>query len=580
MAKCSQIRRAGRFTSPTASSPTPSLPGPSERQAKFRTLANSVFWGLIIPASAVGQSVEERIELGVGWNAVWFNVAPEPNDLVSFLASQVPPLDCQSVWTFEPNRVITADPAADPPGRWLFYDKGTPPALQSLRNVQGHRAYLFKMNVGGTLRLFGRPVIRSHAFSGRVSNPFGAMSNSPGSVLTFEGFFAHPNATGKIVSGGTPIGHDIFAFADGELVRRKLIDAITPNKAYWLNTVQDFGYAGPLDVTSSANGLSFGRSTAIRTLTIDVPSSPIKRTVTIQAHSCLGLNGGDCGATAEGVEWLEFRVASSSPVPEWRPLASGLDVLAPAGTTKINLELRARRATVSAVAGTTSGSPILPPLVIDIADDQGSRIIIPSDVQVEPVFGLWAGKAVLTRVSVHPGIQNVPIDDAEAIPIEMSLILDLPDPIKAAAGTVPKLLDTVTVQTFRDGRSLQRRFSSVLIDRPVILAADGGDPIDPLGTRGTLRGSLRILPEDPLNPYRHRYNPEHRKGYEINRDITMIFDAGDESIIEQLSGLDGTFGPQRLYGFYSEVITGLSAGPITIQGGFRLERIRGGAVTP
>ncbi len=536
----------------------------------------TVAWLALIPPVALCQPVEETIELNAGWNAVWINVEPEPNDLLQFLALQEPPLGCQSVWTFEPNRDVTADPATATPGRWLMYDKGTPAELQTLQTLQGGRAYLINANVGGAMRISGRPVVRAFGFTGRVSNLFGAMSDVSAGLLTFEKFFSHPNATGKIFSGGAPIKHDIFSLSAGNLVRRQVTAAIDRNEAYWLNVVQDFAYAGPLDVTSSANGLSFGRTTAVRTLSIDVPSSLAARAVMIRARPCLELGGGECSVTVGGIDWLEYRVPSSSPIPEWLPLTSGLDVVVPPGTTRITVELRARRALLSAVATVAGGEATLPPLVVDVTDDQGSRVVIPSDVQVEPVYGLWAGRAILERVSVHPSIQDLPLEDAVATPLEMSLILDLPSP----GGGAPLLMDAITIATFRDGRTLQRRFTSVLLDRPVVLTEDAGDPIDPLGLNGTLHGALHILPEDPLNPYRHRYHPEHRKGYEVNRDITITFNPGESSIVEQLAGLDGTFGPQRISGVYTEVITGLSQQSVTVQGNFRLERVRGAGLNP
>ena len=99
----------------------------------------------------------------------------------------------------------------------------------------------------------------------------------------------------------------------------------------------------------------------------------------------------------------------------------------------------------------------------------------------------------------------------------MTLLLELPDPSVARGGSPPRLLDTVSLATFRDGRSFLRKFTSILFDRPVTLVADAADPLDPFGATGTLRGTLSIHAEDSLNPYRHRYNPEHRKGYEITR---------------------------------------------------------------
>ncbi len=525
---------------------------------------------------AEAQLVSEEIQLQSGWNAVWFNVAPQPSEIVDFLATQPPPLDCQAVWTFEPTPGAALDPAVGGPGRWLVYDRDTPPALRTLRTLQGHRAYFIKVNVGGTLQLSGEPVIRPFSFSGRISNLFGAMSDPLGGPLTFEEFFAHPSAAGKIVSGGAPLKHDIFSMSGGQLVRRTITDPIALNAAYWIKVGQDFSYAGPLDVTSSANGASFGSSTAIQTLSIDVPSSPAGRTVSVQARPCVELDGGDCAVAAAGVEWLEYRDPAAFPIPEWHPLFIGLDVLVAPGVTKITLDLRAKRSTPAATA-TAGGEPILPPLVIDVTDDQGARAVVTASVEVQPVFGLWAGRAELTRVSAHPTVQDIPLDQAAAAPLGMTLILDLPSPSEVAGGAVAALLDTVTIQTFRDGRTLQRRLSSVLFDRPVTMVVDGADPLDALGASGTLRATLHLAPDDPLNPYRHRYNPEHRRGYDITRDITIKLEPQAESISDQLSGLDGTFGPHRLTGQYTEVITGMTEQAITVQGKFRMERIDAGA---
>lgn len=379
-------------------------------------------------SSAEAALVGETIQLQSGWNAVCFNVEPEPSEITAFLASQAPPLDCQAVWTFEPSRNVTLDPAVDAPGRWFFYDKSVPSALHTLRTLQGRRAYLFKVNVGGPLRLSGSPVIRPIAFSGRVSNLIGAMSDPFGPALTFEKFFTHPSAAGKVVAGSVPLRHDIFSITDTGFSRGRLIDPIEPNRAYWINVVQDFQYAGPLDATASANGLSFGRGAALRTLVIDLPASPAARTVNVRARPCTELDGADCFASGVGADWLEYRVTSTSPVPEWQPLTNGLDVLVPAGATKLSLELRAKRTAVAAVPRGGDGSATLPPLTVEVTDGEGSLTLIPADVEVEPVFGLWAGKAVLTKVGVHPSIQDAPFEQAAAPPLVMTLMLDLPAP--------------------------------------------------------------------------------------------------------------------------------------------------------
>jgi len=500
------------------------------------------------------------------------NIEPEPNDLVELLAQQPPPLDCRAVWTFEPNRDVSSS-TNGVAGRWFFYDRDVPTVLHTLRTLQGQRAYLINVDVAGQLQVTGRPVIRATQFNSRVSNLFGALVDASGGPLTFQEYFAHPTAAGKLRLSGVPPKRDIFSVVGQDLVRRQFADAIEPNQAYWVNVVDDFEYAGPLDVRTSANGLSFGRNTALRTLHIEVPASSTGRTLSVQARPCADLSGGACGGRAVGDDWLEYRDPASGFPGSWQPLAGGLTLVVPPDATQVDLDVRPQRAGAALTAKANRGSAVPPPLVVDIQDDQGDRAVIPADVTLEPVFGRWVGRAELTHVSTHPSVQDLPLEDAEAVPIGMTLLLDLPTPTAKASGVLPQLLDSVTVQTFRDGRPLQRRFTSILFDRPVDLIEDAGDPIDPFGTTGTLHGTLHILPEDPLNPYRHRYNPEHRKGYDITREITVKLQVQAPTNADENSGLDGTMGPQRLTGVYTEVITGMTNDSITVQGTFQLERL-------
>ncbi len=532
--------------------------------------------------AAPAQLVTESIDLQAGWNAVWLNLQPEPNTVDEILAAQSPPLDYQAIWTLVEKGAATAVNDGDATGRWLFHDRDVPPNISTLRVLHGHRGYLIHMRSAGQLHLAGRPVIRSHQFSSRTANLFGALTDPTSGILSFEQFFSHPKAIGKVRAGGTPVKHDVFAMSANSLVRKNLTDAILPNTAYWVNVVQDFEYAGPLDLTSTSNGLSFGRTTALRTLSIGVPFSASARTVTLEALPCAALAAnGACSAGAGAVDWLEFRDSGPLELPTWQPLAAGAVVQVPPGLTQVEVQLRARRAELATSARNRGGgtSPVDFPLVIDVKDDVGTRAVLAANVSIEPVFGRWIGRATLTRVSAHPAIQPLPLDQAEAPQLEMTLLLELPDPTAAQGGASPQLLDSMTVDTFRDGRPLARRFTTVLFDRPVVLTEDAGDPLDPLGASGTLHGTLPITPEDPLNPYRHRYHPEHRKGYDITRDITIKIESQQDRLTEELAGLDGTFGSQRLRGQYTEVITGISAQPITVQGTFQLDRVPGSSNT-
>lgn len=534
-------------------------------------------------ATAVGkaQLVTESIDLDRGWNAVWLNVEPEPNDVATLLANQPPPLDCQAVWVFDPTPTGSTSALANAPDRWFAYDKSLPAELQSLHVLHGHQACFIKVNEPGRLVVSGRPVVRHSSFTSHSSNLFGVLTDPTVGPLTFEAYFSLPGVIGKIRPGAQPNQHDLFALEGGTLVRRSLFDPIAPNRAYWVNVVQDFAFGGPVDVTPAGNGLSFGRTTALTTLSIAVPSVPASRTLSLRAKSCVSLGGEACPTGATGEAWLEYRDDSGGGLPVWRSLADGVVLTVPPNTARVALTLRARRALASETGGIAADGSLntLPPVVIDISDDQGSRALVSADVSVEPIFGQWVGRAHLTKVSTHPALQDLPLDQAEVIPMDMTLILDLPGADEQAGGAMPRLLDSIAFQTFRDGRTMQRRFTSVLFDRPMVLVGDQGDPVDPLGATGTLRGTLHIAPDDPLNPYRHRYNAEHRLGYDITRDITIEIRPLEDSVSDELAGLDGTFGPHRLTGRYTEVITGVTADPITVQGDFRLDRFEGQPVS-
>lgn len=542
------------------------------RMHRSLIVASIVVAAALNPASA--QPVTETIDLQTGWNAVWVNLDPQPNTLNEILAAQSPVLDYQAFWTFEANTSPSIAINGGTNGRWFFHDRDIPPDLSTLRVLYGHRAYLIHMRSAGQLRLTGRPLVRSTRFTSLSANLFGALTDNSAGPLSFEEYFFHPKSAGKVRTSGTPSAHDLFGLLGDTLVRKNLTDAIGSNEAYWVNVVQDFEYPGPLDLTSASNGIAFGRNTSLRTLSIEVPSSPSARTLTISALSCTALSpGAACSASGDNVDWLEFKVSGPLDPPIWQPLAAGAAIVVPPGATRVELDLRARRAALTTAArhrrGGTSTATF--PLVINVTDGLGSRTVLAASVSIEPVFGRWVGRALLTHVSAHPIIQTIPLGQAEAPPLSMTLLLDLPDP--SAAGTTPRLLDFASVDSFLDGRSIVKTYSSVLFDRPVDLAPDAGDPLDPFGGTGTLHGTIHILPDDPLNPYRHRYNPEHRRGYDITRQITIKLEPTPPNAADLLAGLDGTFGPHRLTGRYTEVITGITENPITVQGFLQLERL-------
>jgi hypothetical protein len=178
--------------------------------------------------------------------------------------------------------------------------------------------------------------------------------------------------------------------------------------------------------------------------------------------------------------------------------------------------------------------------------------------------GLWLGEAVLGEVE-RPPFHGGGLAPAPGLPL--SIILEV-----RGAGS-PRLLPCLEVAAQRDGRQRTYRLEAVLFHAPVdlsgTLAADG--------TGGVLTGAVRLSPEHALNPYRHRYHPEHGSGYDLLRSIRLSFEAqappapGAESSIATVGVLGGV---------YEEELTGLSPEPIRVRGTFRLRQIPEGAAVP
>jgi hypothetical protein len=147
----------------------------------------------------------------------------------------------------------------------------------------------------------------------------------------------------------------------------------------------------------------------------------------------------------------------------------------------------------------------------------------------------------------------------------MSLILAIPGP--DTPGESIRLLDKEFVQVDRDGRTLDYTYNPVLFHEPVELTGS---------MAGNLIGATTINADHPLNPYRHRYHPEHGTGYAVKRDIVVTLtdpEDGDPDPLHQALGLDESVGDNELVGEYSETITGLSVEPIIVSGTFKLHRL-------
>ena len=92
----------------------------------------------------------------------------------------------------------------------------------------------------------------------------------------------------------------------------------------------------------------------------------------------------------------------------------------------------------------------------------------------------------------------------------------------------------------------------------------------------SLTGTIYLGADHPTNPFRHKWNPMHRHGFAITRELTVHFDSASSSNALNLAG----FGVDRITGSYREEISGLhkplgsnqDIGLIT-EGTIKLERV-------
>jgi hypothetical protein len=130
--------------------------------------------------------------------------------------------------------------------------------------------------------------------------------------------------------------------------------------------------------------------------------------------------------------------------------------------------------------------------------------------------------------------------------------------------------------SLRDGTVSGRRYSSAAFSfrDPILMSGTGAFG----ATNATFSCTVPLGFDDPLNPFKHRYHPDHnnlddtytvsvRECPDVTRQVSLQFSAQDT----ENTTLAG-WGDNEVGGIYSETITGLHKNPIVAQGYFWLYR--------
>jgi hypothetical protein len=131
--------------------------------------------------------------------------------------------------------------------------------------------------------------------------------------------------------------------------------------------------------------------------------------------------------------------------------------------------------------------------------------------------------------------------------------------------TRPELIPNYQGVISRGGKLVGIRYGTVAYDfENTSLPLLGGVSPD-----GSCLGRIALSKSSPTNPYRHKYHPDHRSGFNIVRQITFQFDGEPGDPWQEAPG----YGMVRLTGTYRETVVGLHKIPLHAEGTLQLERI-------
>ena len=573
---------------------------------------------------AHAQWVQQQIVLRPGWNAVFLEVDPTPEECDALFAG----LPIESVWDWnrsadspqfvqDPNTLIPGAPG------WLtWFPAAHPLASQaSLFALRDGRPYLIKLADNApaiTWTVTGKPSTRG-------------ISWQPGGV-NFVGFRVAANATqtfANLFAGETNlVGQPVYRLGSTgvwEPIANAGATGPKSGEGYWIRCKGPATRSALIEIApGSRRGLIFGQNASEQNLQV-VNKTTSARTVFIRLLPSATPPAGE-PPLAGGVP-VEYRDANFSQAEfDWKPLTGTLSFpLSPGSEWNVRLAVR-RSGLTAAPAGSEFQS------LLEVTDDLGTRWIVP--VRVEPAessvvsnsssglnsqssppithtsAGLWMGEAVVNAVSqpAHPGdpILTRPaggqfqfrlivhVDAAGTARLLQHVFLVrkpptfVPDPenpgfemVDQPARTIAVTNEELIPQLIGTGEVIGRRASSAAFGFKEPLALGGGT----FGAN-TLTGVLTLDYDHPLNPFKHLYHPDHnnlderfeqklsegKEAFTVTRSVSLAFSATDPLGLNPPS-----WGDTEVGGTYRETITGLHRTAIRISGNFRLVRVSSAA---
>ena len=542
----------------------------------------------------------QKIDLRPGWNAVFLEVHPRDN-ICDVVFAGVP---VKSVWAWN-RRFTTAQYVRDPSTllpeqpEWLTYFPTDSPNsfLTDLYAVYGGRCYLIELggDAPASVVLWGSTVVRKKKWMSNSFNLAG-FHVDPAKSPTFGNYFKSAESFSK------KIFYSLSTSGKWEKITNADSAMLKYGEAYWIYCDGQSDFSGPFMVEcDSRNGLQYSSISTEQILRLNNKSSSPK-TVTLKLKSS---NRPSRRNPDKSLLPVAGDVALSYlKILDWEPLEKPLTLIVDAESER-GVRLAVRRAAMSKALTPDSTFES----VLEVSDGEGIVYHVPVSAQKNASnAGLWVGTVVLNGVSEASNTNDPLTPRPTASEMQFRLILHLDDGDPSVTHLLKEVMMMQVQTTFTTNDS-----GNTIIDTPsryVLLTDDskipeyelvsmqGGKVVgrrisspvfafsSPMALTGTfsnkLDGTISMDYDDPLNPFVHRYHPDHnnmderykdmlsegKESFTFFRAITLEFTATDP---EQLDLPN--WGYDIIGGIYKEKISGVHQNDIYVQGTFRLTKV-------
>jgi hypothetical protein len=508
------------------------------------------FFFVLSSSGAQGATVQQSVTLKGGWNAVFLEVQPpDPDPAVVFAG--VP--DLLSVWAWNPRTspveyIQNPDLMVPEEPYMMAYFPGQP-LITNLHAIYGEIAYLIHRDGGAGDHIWnisGEPTIPYIEWKADSFNFVGFHLEQGSEPLFFDFFSASPSHDGQ----------EIYVLDNATSSWVQVIspsDQMKQGEAFWVYCRGHSQFTGPLAVQLEiSTGLVFGKKLLEQNVHL-LNHSDSEKPVTVTV------------STAD--PQLHYYVFDPAiPIRDWIDMFSQPpSAYSVAAGGSENLLLGVLRAGIPPDQVRTANLEVT---------DGDMRILLPVSVTGVSYAGLWVGEATIRMVSQPHSVDPLTLKDTGS-EFSIRLIVHLDDGGQARLlREVVQLwnedtssyvlvanesrLGEFTPGALRDGQPVGRRISTAAFGFSGPVDMIGQFALCPEPCSDSLGATVGLPWDDPTNPFRHQYHPDHRlveQSYNVLRSIGLSFVA---------HGRDGnpipgapilSWGSTDVGGIYTETIT-------------------------